>query len=222
MMNKRHRKFRILAATAFILMYSYAQAADKLVIFPYGGTVGNATAADVVKDKTISSRAAGRGVKGTLELQQHYDIGDTGPAGGKVFFVTDYSHHGLEAALQDQGINVEWGCTGTAISGAGGYAVGTGAQNTADILAGCTQDNIAAKLADDYKFNGYSDWFLPSRDELNLLFFQKDVVGGFASANYWSSTQSTSYDAWYQYFSSGSQNSNYKDLPGRVRAVREF
>lgn len=212
----------VLTLATGLLFAVIAVAANKVVVVPLGGAIGNATSADVVKGKTFSSRVAGKGVKGTLELQQHYDIGDTGPAGGKVFFVTDYSHHGLEAALQDQGINVEWGCTGTPINGAGGVLIGTGVQNTSDILAGCTQANIAAELADNYEFNGYTDWFLPSKDELNILFFQKDVVGGFASASYWSSSQSSSDDAWYQDFSNGGQYSNYKDYPARVRAIRAF
>jgi len=72
----------------------------------------------------------------------------------------------------------------------------------------------------DRPLNGYDDWFLPSKDELNLLYLQKGVVGGFAY--YWSSTEYGSYAAWYQYFGDGSQNGNSKFITLRVRADRAF
>ncbi len=84
----------------------------------------------------------------------NYAIGDAGPAGGIVFYITPGSGglHGLEAASTDQdgGSGVPWGCYGTEITGADGIAVGTGAQNTSDILAGCSEVGTAAKLADAY------------------------------------------------------------------------
>jgi len=58
-----------LCAGVFLLFSRYATAADKVVVVPLGGTVGNATAADVVKGKTFSSKAAGKGVTGTLEIR---------------------------------------------------------------------------------------------------------------------------------------------------------
>ena len=151
-------------------------------------------------------------------------IGDTGPAGGKVFYVTDATGlHGLEAAPADQSA-AAWGCYGASITGADGTAVGTGAANTADIVAGCAEANTAAKIADAYALNGYTDWYLPSRDELNLLYQQNTVVGGFANSYYWSSSEDNSNNAWPQNFSNGSQYYNgfykYSTLP--VRAVRAF
>jgi hypothetical protein len=152
-----------------------------------------------------------------------YGIGDTGPAGGIVFYITGGGLHGLEAAPADQSSGAAWGCVGTTIPGAGGVAVDTGAQNTADILAGCSESGIAARVADNYSLNGYDDWFLPSKDELNLLYQQKAVVGGFADDGYWSSTQSISIAAWGQYFGDGDgQFTYYKADAYRVRAVRAF
>ncbi len=151
-------------------------------------------------------------------------IGDTGPAGGIVFYITHGGAHGLEAAPADQSKSrgAEWGCYGTNIPGADGTAVGTGAQNTTDILAGCTTSGIAAALANDYELHGYTDWFLPSKDELDLLYQQKDVVGGFASNYYWSSSEDDSDFAWYQNFDGGFQGANDKVHTLRVRAVRAF
>ncbi len=96
--------------------------------------------------------------------------------------------HGLIAAPSDQA-DAEWGCYGTAILGADGTAIGTGAQNTIDIVTGCTTVDIAAKRCSDLELNGYSDWYLPSKDELNCLYINKAAVGGFASSYYWSSTE---------------------------------
>lgn len=150
-----------------------------------------------------------------------YSIGDVGPAGGIVFNVTEGGLHGLEAAPVDQG-SVQWGCLGTAIAGADGTAIGTGAQNTADILAGCVTLGIAARLADAYTLNGFNDWFLPSKDELNELYLQKGVVGGFASTTYWSSSEISGTAAWGQSFANGLQFIDAKGSTLGVRAVRAF
>jgi hypothetical protein len=147
-----------------------------------------------------------------------YAIGDAGPAGGIVFHVTDGGLHGLEAATVDQ-VSTQWGCHGTTTSGANGTVVGTGEQNTADIIAGCNE-TTAASVAAAYG----PGWYLPSKDELNLLYLQKvaGVVGGFASYYYWSSSQYGSNYAWFQGFDDGYQTSNNKYLMLRVRAVRAF
>lgn len=153
-----------------------------------------------------------------------YAIGDTGPAGGIVFYITDGGTRGLEAAPSDQSNSV-WGCIGVAIAGADGRAIGTGKQNTADILQGCTTDS-AAKVADTYSLNGYYDWFLPSMDELNELWLHRDVVGGFVEQRlYWSSTDEITNDAgawglgWRTAFWGLQAKSN--DYHG-VRAIRAF
>ena len=149
-----------------------------------------------------------------------YAIGDTGPAGGIVFHTADGGMHGLEAAPADQSDSAVWGCAGT-ITGADGIAVGTGAQNTADILAGCATLGIAARVANDYTLNGFTDWFLPSKDELNLL-YQQQVDEGVTEGFYWSSSESTSNSAWYHFFGNGLQTTTNKGNGNRVRAVRAF
>jgi hypothetical protein len=147
-----------------------------------------------------------------------YAEGDTGPAGGIVFYVTDGGLHGLEAAAVDQ-VSTQWGCYGTSISGANGTVVGTGEQNTADIIEFCNE-TTAASVASAYG----PGWYLPSKDELNLLYAQKvdGVVGGFVSGHYWSSSQDSRHDAWLQYGDYGYQNYFGKDYALGVRAVRAF
>ena len=69
----------------------------------------------------------------------------------------------------------------------------------------------------------FTDWRLPTKNELNLLYAQKTVVGGFALGNtYWSATENASSVAWYQTFASGTQANNGKTSSYRVRAVRAF
>jgi hypothetical protein len=132
--------------------------------------------------------------------------------------------HGLIAAPSDQG-TAQWGCYGTLISGADGTAIGTGAQNTIDIMNGCSTAGIAARLCGDLVLGGYSDWYLPSIDELNKLYLNRVAIGGFANNYYWwSSTEYDSHGAWIQYFNHDEQgygnNKSYYDLS--VRAVRAF
>ncbi len=129
--------------------------------------------------------------------------------------------HGLIAAPIDQG-TAQWGCYGIEISGADGMAIGTGAQNTIDIMNGCSEAGIAARLCGDLVLGGYSDWYLPSIDELNQLNINKDAIGGFASNFYWSSTEYNNFIALIQSFANGNQDFYAKYFDYFVRAVRAF
>lgn len=111
--------------------------------------------------------------------------GDIGYVAGEV--------HGLIAAPYDQG-TAEWGCYGLLISGAIGQNLGTGYQNTIDIINGCNTAVIAARLCADLTLGGYNDWYLPSVQELYKIYLNRLAIGGFDSNNfYWSSTQSVTY-----------------------------
>ncbi|HPR58603.1 MAG TPA: DUF1566 domain-containing protein [Bacteroidales bacterium] len=142
--------------------------------------------------------------------------------GGIVFYL-DGNGCGLVCAESDQSTGAPWGCYGTIIGGTG-TGIGTGAANTAAIVAGCSQSGIAARICHDLVLNGYSDWFLPSRDELNLMYqnLKLNGIGGFAANGYWSSSELGSYVAWDQDFSDGGRNYDSKDYNERVRAVRAF
>ena len=149
--------------------------------------------------------------------------------GGKIAYIlkpgdTGYDskvQHGLIAAPKDQASGSSWGCHGNVIIGADGTAIGTGAQNTLDIMNGCLTSGIAALLCGDLVLGGYSDWYLPSRDELNKLYINRDAIGGFASNGYWSSTETNNYVAWRQGYDGG-QGNDVKDNSYVVRAVRAF
>jgi hypothetical protein len=141
--------------------------------------------------------------------------------GGIVFYL-DGNGGGLVCAESDQSSG-QWGCYGTSISGTS-TGIGTGAANTAAIVAGCSESGIAARICNNLVLNGYSDWFLPSKDELNLMYQNLKLagIGGFADDDYWSSSEGSSSYAWIRSFIDGYQYSNYKDDGSRVRAVRAF
>ena len=158
----------------------------------------------------------------TIEVK--YVIGSTGPAGGKVFFIKDSYSDGwryLEAATSDQGTQVSWGGSGTSV-GTTKAIIGSGKTNTEDIVNKLGSGNYAARICYDLVLGGHDDWFLPSKDELNELYKQRDIVGSFESSNYWSSSESSADYAWTQHFYSGSQYDGGKNLGVRVRAVRAF
>jgi len=113
--------------------------------------------------------------------------------GGIVFDVSADSLHGLIAETRDQG------------------------------LGNCEQANEIAKSGKHSAAGkAFTDWYLPSKDELNKLYLQRKIVGGFTGNHYWSSTESGDYLAWLQNFGNGKQLSNGKNLTAYVRAVRAF
>jgi len=135
--------------------------------------------------------------------------------------------HGLIAATADQSTSIAWSNITNTFAGATGTALGTGQANTTAIVgqAGCTSG--AAKLCDDLTVGVYNDWFLPSKDELDLMYTNLHniaiPVGGFADTNYWSSSEGSANNAWKQNFSNGTQYNNNKSTNNkRVRAVRVF
>jgi len=130
--------------------------------------------------------------------------------------------HGLIAATADQSTGIAWSNIESTLVGTTGTALGTGQANTTAIVdqAGCASG--AAKLCDDLTEGSYSDWYLPSKDELDKLCINKVAIGGFADPFYWSSSELTAGSAWLQIFYDGFQDYYYKYSTGRVRAVRAF
>jgi hypothetical protein len=163
-----------------------------------------------------------------------YNLGDTGPGGGKIFYrleagftMTDNSQvcHYLEAAPTDCSGTFAWassGFTSTDIPGTE-RAIGTGRKNTALILA-TDVDAPAAKACKDYSNGGKTDWFLPSNDELDQLYVNRTSVGNMdESTSYWSSSQVGSGSSRDQRFSDGRQFTSTKNVTSfSVRAVRAF
>jgi hypothetical protein len=162
-----------------------------------------------------------------------YKIGSTGPAGGIVFYDKGYFLDGwqyLEVASRDVGIGIPWSASKRIVNGTS-TAVGTGKRNT-ELIVGSGENISAALVAAHYSQGGYNDWYLPSKDELDLMYrnLQQRNLGGF-SGWYWSSsdayTPSNDNDGWCQNFSDGRlsglhNGDNKHETDTSVRPIRQF
>jgi TolB-like protein len=165
---------------------------------------------------------------------QIYEIGDIGPAGGTVFYDKGQYTDGwryIEYAPENFR-SVYWGPYGLNIPGTE-TGIGTGKSNTDIIVQALTrrgEKDMAAQLCSQYIYNGYNDWFLPSKDELNLLYTFLNENKMFDSRFgfdgwYYSSSQYDDSNAWGQIFqlSHTYQGEYRKNISGGyVRAVRVF
>lgn len=144
--------------------------------------------------------------------------------GGIVFYVDATGQHGLVAATSDQANAITWLNSTVSATGATFTQVGKGAFNTGAIVNVYGAGSYAAQKCDDLSSGGYSDWFLPSKDELNLMYtnlFLKSI-GNFAFARYWSSTEINDNDAICIEFNSGAISQQNKISAFSVRAARAF
>jgi len=190
-------------------------------------------------------------------------VGVQGPGGGTIVYVDSTNempmYDYLEVAPADASTGVAWStntahcgtaaitdCQTAFLSDAGsalGYiGLGTGRAATATIVARHTAGAVAkasyaAGVADAYTTATASDWFLPSKDELNEVCKYARNTGQAAGADigctggelregfsyyYWSSSEDVDYAAWVQDFNDGFQGSSSKDYTGYVRPVRAF
>ncbi|CAN5890065.1 DUF1566 domain-containing protein [soil metagenome] len=140
--------------------------------------------------------------------------GDPGYIAGQV--------HGLVAASNDQGANNPWYNGSFILTGATATALGTGNANTTVIVAAQGAGSYAAQLCSDYTVNGYTDWYLPGKDELNKLYINRVAIGAFLSTTYWSSSELNLNFAASQNFTDGSQAFSNKISGYAVRPVRSF
>lgn len=133
-----------------------------------------------------------------------------------------YVQHGLIAAPYDQSTGIPWDNGSNIATGAAGIAIGTGNANTNIIVTIKGDGSYAAKLCYDLVLDGITGWYLPSKDELDKLFQNRYVIGGFAPTPYWSSTESVNNYAWHECFSNGYQSNTNMGNIYHVRAVRAF
>jgi hypothetical protein len=171
-------------------------------------------------------------------------IGDIAPGGGYVFYVsattinvaTGISSGGIYLATAPQtwsgaaiDPNASWGCQGTNIAGTVD-SIGSGAENTRLLNAGCATAGIASRLAADSSAEGFTDWFIPSINELTLIYnnLKLNSLSNLQSQNYWSSTQgSSNLYGKYWWFGSGAASletakSNSAGSNMYVRPIRAF
>lgn len=152
---------------------------------------------------------------GGLAIGQDY-------AGWIIFYIDETEEHGLVCTPEDQDL-VVWECTGQFILGIK-TELGTGFNNTIAIVNNCSNSNdIAAGLCYNLVFNQYDDWYLPSRDELNLIYTNvyKNGLGNFQYNSYRSSSDYDGNSTWTQQFPNGTQYNLWKT--SKVgRAIRKF
>ncbi len=115
--------------------------------------------------------------------------------GGKVFYVTTDGLHGLIAETQDQSSSCSW-------------------YDAQDIISTSSNHSTAGKL--------FTDWRLPTKNELNLLYSQKSLFGSLSTNGYWSSSEYDLFNVRFQNFSNGDQNYADKGISYYVRAIRSF
>lgn len=163
--------------------------------------------------------------------------------GGAIYAGTGYNSGGLNPILRY--MVTPGGCTDEICTGAGGtdsvqdawandsgttaYNVNTGAtdlnngkRNTAMISPYYT-DTDAAHWCTQMNYGGYSDWYLPSQNELNILFVNKAALGGFALSAYWTSTEFGPVVVWVQHFVvAGTQNTIIKTATNYTRCIRSY
>lgn len=160
-------------------------------------------------------------------------------SGGGTIACLDGGLQNLIGSTADNSTGIEWGGFGTAVGG-GAQSSTDGATNTATIVAALGNNGgtpYAAQLCNDFEVDSqgnvpcqagntcYNDWFLPAQDQLNCLFNNRAAIGGFASGNYWSSTESSgdpTISAWSQSFLNGAQFLESKANVERTRCVRGF
>lgn len=152
---------------------------------------------------------------------------DTGPAGGLIFYDKGIYSAGwryLEAAPADQGEWLPWSNIVNVACGGTSTSIGTGKANSALIIAQPGHIQSSAKLCLDYYSGTYGDWFLPSKEELNLMYSNLCLfdVGDFRYNLYWSSSESSATHAWPGDFALGTQNVYNKVDVADVRAARAF
>lgn len=158
-----------------------------------------------------------------------YALRDTGPGGGHIFYLTDSTgEHGMEAALVGTEWSLkEWKKRGTDIPGCGGLDIGTGYQNCLDWIAAGGYSDSAINLAWYLSSGGKTDWYLPSREELHMMYAQLYLfgVGGFTGGigtYYWSSSEQSSTNSYAVTFANGQKLSQSKSNDYYVRAIRNF
>lgn len=161
--------------------------------------------------------------------------------GGIVFYIapipTDLDgdgnlDRGLVCALSDEDIMLQWYNGSYITTGAIGTALGTGQANTNNIILAQGAGNYAATFCDGLTIGSYNDWFLPSKDALNLMYenigqgntLGLGNLGDFADFYYSSSSEVNIDAAWVQRFDSGIQYSSgvNKHFENHIRAVRAF
>lgn len=161
-------------------------------------------------------------VEKSITKVEAHQIGDAF-GGGIIFYVDASGQHGLIAAPADQSTNVTWGVFKNPV-GANAVELGTGLQNTKLIAKAAKKQQIAAVICYNLELSNYTDWYLPSKDELNLMYNNLHLkkMGNFKDALYWSSSETDFDNAWLFDFKNNHSIEHNFITHACVRAIRSF
>lgn len=143
---------------------------------------------------------------------------------GFIFHINE-DGSGIIAALNDHPNLVSWGCPGVTIEGADAASIGSGMTNSSSIISQCDDEFGGASICNKHVSSGYSDWYLPSEDELKKMYtkLRKVGIGNLTNEYYWSSTEGESFNTGQRIlFQDGTNGASTKSNAHRVRAVRNF
>lgn len=143
--------------------------------------------------------------------------------GGIVFFIDETGEHGLIAAPFDQSEGIVWGEFTQPVE-VYDTEIGIGKYNTKKILNYSGGNQNAATICHDLQLNGYKDWFLPSKDELTMMYhnLKESGISVFAGNFYWTSSETDFGNAWVFDFVRGNESELSIRKQARVRAIRAF
>jgi hypothetical protein len=203
-------------------------------ISPAVSAVSGLVSGDVINTATINYSAS----TATCANGGLCSVGEIGPSGGYVFYVSPTAIN-VAAGISTGGIYLEaapvgaqgtaqYGCTGSSSPGTS-YSVGSGASNTLAIISSCATAGIAARVTSDLTYAGFSDWFMPSLDEMTLiynnLYNRTPSLGGFTGVDYGSSSEGTNgfgYQAYWWFGAGAVSGQTNKNYVGYYRPIRAF
>jgi hypothetical protein len=146
--------------------------------------------------------------------------------GGYIFYLDSTKEHGMVMSLENIAEIVRWGCPTKNIPGATDSKVGAGLKNTAAIVTACSDIGTAADVCNTYVYETYSDWFLPSLGEMELIYnnLMTKSIGNLEIKFYWTSTQDPTNATAVKIvrFNDGGIQNAGKDNQSPVRAARMF
>ena len=207
----------------------------------YGGTGYSSSEKNLIQGACTplaveSIFKGGSGIGGAYLFKDNCTVLSIGDSyeGGKIAYLLQLGDpgydanvpHGIIAATADYSVRIIWNNGSNITTGATATALGTGLSNTNTIIAAQGAGSYAASVARNHTGGGYTDWHLPSKNELEKLIINKNAIGGFitsgSTAWYYSSSESASDKAWLIYAVDGTWYANPKAETWNVRPIRFF
>lgn len=177
--------------------------------------------------KAFATNSKGTGYGSQLSFStDKIELGKTYQGGiiGYIFKSGDAGYidgqtHGIIVAANDLG-SYKWGCQGDYWGTSIGF--GSGNTNTIMIASYCNDQNSSAYACYTLSLNGYTDWYLPSKEELRALYLNSDAIGTFSAIKYWTSSENYGSFAYVINFATGIASSELKDYYYRTKPIRNF